>query len=47
MHRAGAWCISQRTPYFRLSAPLHKEIQMDAKGDEEIARMMWDCIEYM
>uniref|UniRef100_A0A1I8B5N7 phospholipase A2 n=1 Tax=Meloidogyne hapla TaxID=6305 RepID=A0A1I8B5N7_MELHA len=47
VHRAGAWCISSRTPYFRLSAPLHKEIQMDAKGDEEIARMMWDCIEYM
>jgi len=20
---------------------------MDAKGDEEIAKMMWDCIEYM
>lgn len=33
--------------HFRLSTPLHKEVQMDEKQDEVLAKMMWDCKEYM
>lgn len=42
--RAGAFCIQQRSPFFRLNAPLFRKIQMDEKNDEDIARMMWDCM---
>ncbi|KAL3108003.1 hypothetical protein niasHT_018304 [Heterodera trifolii] len=45
--RAGAFCIQQRAPFFRLSAPLFRNIPMDEKNDVDIARMMWDCMEYM
>ncbi|KAL3096379.1 hypothetical protein niasHS_004345 [Heterodera schachtii] len=45
--RAGAFCIQQRAPFFRLSAPLFRNIPMDEKNDADIARMMWDCMEYM
>lgn len=44
--RASSWCIAHRTPYFRLSAPLCKEIPMDSRDDRDLARMMWDCLEY-
>ncbi|KAL3098401.1 hypothetical protein niasHT_022765 [Heterodera trifolii] len=45
--RAGAFCIQQRAPFFRLSAPLFRNVSMDEKNDADIARMMWDCMEYM
>jgi len=47
VNRAASWCITHRTPYFRLSAPLFKEVPMDSKDDVELARMMWDCCEYV
>lgn len=46
MNRAGSWCITNRTPYFRLSAPIFKEVPMDTKDDVDLAQMMWDCMEY-
>jgi len=46
VNRASSWCITRRTPYFRLSTPLHKDIAMDTRDDEVLTRMMWDCMEY-
>lgn len=45
VNRASSWCITRRTPYFRLSAPLHKEVAMDERDDAVLAKMMWDCKE--
>ncbi|KAL3075125.1 hypothetical protein niasHS_013348 [Heterodera schachtii] len=45
--RASTLCIEQRAPFFRLSAPLFCKVRLDEKRDAEIARMMWDCMEYM
>uniref|UniRef100_A0A183BJE8 PNPLA domain-containing protein n=1 Tax=Globodera pallida TaxID=36090 RepID=A0A183BJE8_GLOPA len=45
--RSGSVCLHARAPFFRLSAPLFKNIEMDAKDDADTARMMWNCMEYM
>jgi len=44
--RALSWCSTSRTPYFRLSCPLFKDIAMDNTNDHDLARMMWECVEY-
>lgn len=44
--RAMSWCSNTRTPYFRLSPPLFKEISMDTTNDHDLARMMWECVVY-
>ena len=45
--RALSWCSTSRTPYFRLSSPLFKDIAMDNTNDHDLARMMWECMEYI
>jgi hypothetical protein len=44
VNRALSWCSTLRAPYFRLSAPLFKDIAMDTKDDDTLARMMWECL---
>jgi len=47
VNRSSSWCITSKTPYFRLSAPLFKDLPMDTKDDLDIAKMMWDCMHYV
>uniref|UniRef100_A0A914XK57 phospholipase A2 n=1 Tax=Plectus sambesii TaxID=2011161 RepID=A0A914XK57_9BILA len=44
--RSRSWCHSLGVPYFRLCAPLSKDVQLDTKNDPEIAQMMWEAMEY-
>ncbi|CAJ0607980.1 unnamed protein product [Cylicocyclus nassatus] len=44
--RSFSWCNALRIPFFRFSAPLRKAIGVTTKNDNDIATMMWDCVEY-
>ncbi|CAJ0952462.1 unnamed protein product, partial [Mesorhabditis belari] len=44
--RCRSWCHSLRIPYFRLNAPLFKDVMLDASDDVEIAQVLWDCEVY-
>uniref|UniRef100_A0A914W036 phospholipase A2 n=1 Tax=Plectus sambesii TaxID=2011161 RepID=A0A914W036_9BILA len=44
--RSRSWCHSLGVPYFRLCAPLSKGVQLNTNDDAEIARMMWEAMEY-
>lgn len=44
--RSRSWCHSLGYPYYRLNAPIFKDVILDTNDDSELAKIMWDSVVY-
>uniref|UniRef100_T1IP73 phospholipase A2 n=1 Tax=Strigamia maritima TaxID=126957 RepID=T1IP73_STRMM len=47
VERARAWCSTIGIPFFRLNAPISKDVPLDETDDAELVKMLWETMVYI